>query len=103
MPSITIAAGATEIVGNSDPGPGVASARKSLVICLEGAGDCRWGWRNVSGDGSTISATNGPTKGMPLTAGVPIAFDAETLRMNATLKVFSTAGCELTYEENRHP
>jgi hypothetical protein len=96
MPAITISAAATSVIGSSEPTPSVVGPRKSLVINLV-SGDGYWGWTD------TVTAAGATDAGIPLTTGVPIAFDSESLRFNATLRIFSPSGGVVNYQELRHP
>lgn len=96
MPQITIGAAGTEIIGAGEPTPAVTMARKSLVMVLA-SGDGAWGW------GDTVSAAGATDAGIPMVVGQPVSFDGESLRFNATLRVFSTAGGVVKYQELRHP
>lgn len=96
MPKLTIGAAATAVVGVAEPTPQVLGPRKSLVINLV-SGDGYWGWTD------TVTADGDTDAGIPLTVGVPIAFDSETLRFNATLRIFSPSGAVVNYQELKHP
>jgi hypothetical protein len=96
MPAVTIAALGTEIIGSSEPTPAVTTARKSLVMTLI-SGDGTWGWTD------TVSAAGATDAGIPMVVGQPVAFDAETFKFNATIRVFSTAGGVVNFQELRHP
>jgi hypothetical protein len=96
MPAVTILANATAAIGETEPTPSVDGVRKTLVIVLV-SGTAYWGWT------STVTASGATDAGIPLTIGVPVAFDAESFRFNATLKVFASADAVISYQENKHP
>lgn len=96
MPQLTILANATSIIGESEPTPAVDGVRKTLVINLV-SGTAYWGWT------ATVTAAGATDAGIPLTIGVPVAFDAESFRFNATLRVFASADAVISYQENKHP
>lgn len=98
MPQITILANATAVIGGQEPlpfGNDAAGPRRSLVLNLV-SGTAYWGWL------PTVTAAGASDAGIPLTIGVPIAFDSETLRFSQTLRVFASADAVVQYQELRH-
>lgn len=96
MPKVSIATNATAVIGVGAPTPGIPGARKSLVIYLV-SGTAYWGWT------TTVTAAGADDAGIPMVIGVPVAFDAESLRMNAPLRIFASADAVVNYQENFQP
>ncbi len=96
MPTLTLGAGDTGVIGSGEPTPAVTTARKSLMLTLI-SGDAYIGWT------PTVTAAGLTDAGIPLTVNQPVTFDAESLRFNATLKAFSASGAVINFQELRHP
>ncbi len=100
MPKLTVSAASVATVGTFESTPQVVGPRKSLVMVLI-SGDAYFGWTTTP-DGA-VTASGDADAGIPLVIGEKCAFDAESFRMNQTLRVFSSAGAVINYIENKHP
>lgn len=100
MPRTVISAGATATIGGQEPTPQVEGPRKSLVMVMVSGADAYWRFTRTP-DG-TVTAAGATDAGIPMALNERWTFDAETLRMNNTIRVFSSGGCTINYTELKH-